>query len=254
MLGWVDLLRSALAESPLVLGLSRTAVLVSLDEFCAVAGGQQFKVRRLRVDRARSPWLAQIRGLMRQLLLLLDVKAGIDARSPRKLRMLWSNSVWRFEYDLSTVHELGIVGPWGEQSALRALRDAALICSYANLREQNSQVIFGRLVHRLKGYVSPMVRLGPDYLHRDEVSVLLWVLCMGWKGSRVAHKSGQWFLMTALAIAVRYTMMDPLFKDEHPDGEVEPMCLGLDVSEVTQLRKNMRNWGNMALTSEGTSR
>lgn len=209
--------------------------------------------------------LTHLYKLLEDLSTLLHTKAILNRRSAPAERTAFSDALYTFETSLSHVPSLQLLDsdhrdPWSFTDSLRAFRDAALICSYTQLREQNSLFIFSRLARRLQAYVTPLL----DASRADKdlfdllagVQVLVWVLLMGWKASVMARGDGRWFSVRALETALRYGVATRLFEVSDL-GEArtnlvletrdDEMCfLGLDAADMDRLRLEMKGWVDLA--------
>ncbi|ETN45509.1 uncharacterized protein HMPREF1541_09341 [Cyphellophora europaea CBS 101466] len=267
VLGWVDLLHATLGEQRPSLGTPSMALTATPEDIRA-AGAKDFKHSRRR-GHAYGGTVGRLYDIKSHVSLLMDLKAIIiRPKRNRELRRLFSSSLWKLEYDLANIEDLAEQSdPWSERDTIRAFRDAAIVCSYANLREQNSVFIFGMLMQRIQRRLSSMLsnlQLDQQYLNSGEATLLLWVLSMGWKAALMARSDGRWFSIRGVAVAIRYGLSEKLFGtdatttfdgDGDGDGDAEDpsFTLGLSASEVMQLQDEMQRWagqGTLAVRGE----
>lgn len=265
VLYWVDLLHAAMSEQRPILG-SKTTASVAPQPATRDARLQYRHHHQQQQHLAPElPTLTHLYNLPEVLPILLHTKASLSPHSPLPPRAAFSDSLYAFETSLSHLpslepqvsdrHDL-----WSSADSLCAFRDAALICSYAQLREQNSLFIFGRLARRLQAYVTPLLDTSRDDkgLLGGSVGtqVLLWLLLMGWKATMMARGDGRWFSVRALETALRYGVATRLFEvsdqvEARTDLEFEASdgatCfLGLEAGDMDRLRLEMKGWVDLA--------
>ncbi|KPI42640.1 uncharacterized protein AB675_2113 [Cyphellophora attinorum] len=256
VVGWVDLLRASIGESRPLLG-SRilTTNHAGLDELSTEIGRASPDLKSPRKNTDHMPsWLRamssnatlrKLQDMLCRLTKLGQVKDGLRKvadMNTQKNRLLFSDAVYNLEYELAYIEDFAfnsdtspeVTGScWNGPFALRAFRDAAVVCSYAILREQNSRLIFGRLAWRIRGYVGLMLEysgsiIGLDYLARPgDIALLSWVLAMGWKAALFAAKGidegdgvkkggRKWFALRMAEVAALGRPLGLIAQEEDP--------------------------------------
>lgn len=272
VLCWVDLLHATLSEQKPLFGMARVVSTASVGELRSARDGKLLQRHRQQHLMTQSPTLTHLFDLLEDLSTLLHTKSRLTPHSSRTQRTAFSDSLYTLEASLAHLTDLAspndIDDPWASSDALSAFRDAALICSYARLREQNSLFIFGRLARRLQAYVSPLLhasRYNKGVLGASVgADVLLWMLVMGWKATILSRGDSRWFSVRALETALRYGVGDRLLSDGTEADTATPLStsslslslwdggllfLGLDASDMGQLRREMRGWVDLAHSS-----
>jgi hypothetical protein len=245
VLGWVDLLHATISRQRPLLGMP--SMLSELDEDQMVNVLSSMHRADLSSTHSVEPdrfLPEQLRQIVRRLVLLLDLKATLAQANNRPLaRRIFSNHLWRLEYEVLQLREGTAKDLWGSEAAIEAFRDASIVCSWTMLREQNSVLLFDLLASRLKDNSSLLlkeVRNAAQSCSGCSIT-LLWILAMGWKASRYANKSGRWFSVRMLELRIRAG--GP--RDEGADLVLWPhrfSSLGLEQTERLQLQEEMSAW------------
>jgi hypothetical protein len=309
VVGWVDLLRASMGERRPLLG-SRilTSDHAGLNKMSTAMRRASPALKSSHANLDHMPtWLRamssnatlrKLQDILCRLNKLGQIKDGLQKVADintQKNRLLFSDAVYNIEYDLAYVEEFAFTpggssamteSCWNGPFALRAFRDAAIVCSYAILREQNSRLIFGRLAWRIRGYVGLMLEysgsiVGLDYLARPgDIALLSWVLAMGWKAALFAAKGigegdgakkggRKWFALRLAEIAALGRPLFPLVATNGSsstnddgglygkDGFVDVPALGFSPAELGQLRGEIKGLahaaGVLAMQEEGST-
>lgn len=233
VLGWVDLLHAVLVQNKPILGRSRLHD-VEIEDL------RQYLEPEVRpADEAMSP----VRGHLEHLGLLIDVKRRLRNRhTDSDLRQIFSNHLWQLEYELLS-KDFGDL-PWQSPAAAEAFRHAVIVCTWSNLREQNSLFLFKMLTIRLKRSLSIVLSEVRDDERwtNESLPLLLWLLAVGWKAAAHAHRNGRWFSVRMLETLIRSGIAI-----ESRDPHNLPW-LGLDDGQVTQLQAEIRQWQDLIAT------
>ena len=212
---WVDLLRAALSERPPLLrpeAMITGDIRWEEDELESLAVDVLGYERAVSLPQSRtgaegppvSRYFHSILDRLGTLLVVGKQLQHLPASSSAHARRLFGNAVYRLEYELlatlsnpSSPSQAATTSPATATTAMptlpqqqphpalhRAVRDAALICSYANLRLQNSRFIFTRLARRIRSNLMVLLLQHED---TDDMELLAWIVAMGWKAAVLAR-------------------------------------------------------------------
>jgi hypothetical protein len=218
--GWADLLHSSLHSTKPSLDLPFSSSLESqLDdesrEDIDLETGA--RLRSIRLQPLPSP-VAQIIQALRKL-----TKSKISLLNDRNETVCqsFSDMLWKLEYGILELQDVLKRRPKTVQSTslfwsapmISSVGTAALILSYSSLRDLVAPILFYKLESKLKLHLSKILEpcdklpndsrttkkarrsenFWGDHLNGNELSILLWVLYLGWEGSRYHDKNRTWF-------------------------------------------------------------
>ncbi|KAK5056213.1 hypothetical protein LTR84_012766 [Exophiala bonariae] len=215
--GWADLLHAALhntkprLELPFVSAMterSAEGTIKVTDQGAKIPFHPSDAVRVQHMPFA----MAQTIQVLRE---LTGTKLSLLKDRNREVCQSFSNSLWRLEYSILSPQSSGVgvdslqdADQFPGASLTDCVGTAALILSYSSLRDLVAPVLFNKLGSRLKSQLSHINSLEdfetaksekrskttrPHALGEDELSIVLWVLYLGWKSSAQNRSNREWF-------------------------------------------------------------
>lgn len=148
---------------------------------------------------------------------LMEAKNSLLKNRNEAVCRSFSDLLWRLEYSILAPEDVSKSGAktaqvadlFSSASIIHSIGTAALILSYSSLRELVAPVLFDKLGNRLRAQLSHhslLEDLGgaeekrssttaiSDFLNEDQLSILLWILYLGWKCSTDSTENRAWFL------------------------------------------------------------
>jgi hypothetical protein len=241
---WLDILRSTLEATPPTLTLSHLAVTATHDEFRSAAG-PEFAFKPLNFQHRVQP-LKTLSVILQQVALLSYVKSMPSINRSKRLRKLFSNTLWRVEWNTLVLKESEqSQSIWGRRSTLDAFRDAVLVCTNSSLRLQNAILIYSKLVQRLRGQVAVVTDAAmAELLPSDEIRLLLWIMAMGYKASLLGHRDAEdseCFLYAMTELIAKYGLRSQTMSELLVEGPGSKLLrMGLEDWEAHRLCGELR--------------
>lgn len=219
VVGWADLLHSALHSTKprLDLPFSRALNLQHVDEPMKVTDqGTAIRFRYSNVVQLQHlPF--SVANIIQGLRDLMEAKISLLQNRNEGVCRSFSDLLWRLEYSIlapehvsrSGAKTVQVADLFSSASITDSIGTATLILSYSTLRELVAPVLFDKLGSRLRDQLSHNSLLEDferveqevssttamdDFLDEDKLSILLWILYLGWKYSTDSGENRAWFL------------------------------------------------------------
>lgn len=214
--GWADLLHSATHGTKPRIEMPERLSTLSRNEYDSAPPGLEPRNAPMAIVLQDLP--ANIADSLRELRILSSLKASLISDRSEELCRTFSDLLWKLEYSIldldepSTTEASPVLAARPSRSPLtpHVIGIASLLFSYSALRDLAAPVLFDKLSGRLRTYLSAMSLFSQSGLPLEdeefqkfsfaasvdgnETSLFLWILYLGWQGSRKDVDIQQWFM------------------------------------------------------------